>query len=170
MPSDDFRDYLASTEIVDWRDPRVLKRAQALAGPDALTTAAQCFGFVRDEIQHSWDYQRDPVTCNASDVLSEATGYCYAKSHLLAALLRANGLPAGFCYQRLTNDGPGTGFCLHGFNAVHLPEYGWYRIDPRGNSGRETRSSRRRLSAWCTQRTRRASSCYRASMPTRSPT
>ena len=24
-------------------------------------------------------------------------------------------------------------FCLHGLNAVYLPQYGWYRIDPRGN-------------------------------------
>ena len=23
--------------------------------------------------------------------------------------------------------------CLHGLNAVHLEEYGWYRVDPRGN-------------------------------------
>jgi transglutaminase-like putative cysteine protease len=130
---DELRDYLMSTEVVDWRDPRVLKRAEMLAAADPLATAAQCFAFVRDEIQHSWDYQRDPVTCNASDVLREATGYCYAKSHLLAALLRANGLPAGFCYQRLTNDGPGTGFCLHGFNAVCLPSFGWYCLDPRGN-------------------------------------
>jgi transglutaminase-like putative cysteine protease len=24
-------------------------------------------------------------------------------------------------------------FALHGLNAVHLPEYGWYRVDARGN-------------------------------------
>ena len=22
---------------------------------------------------------------------------------------------------------------MHGFNAIYLPEYGWYRVDPRGN-------------------------------------
>jgi len=38
----------------------------------------------------------NPVTCKASDVLIYGTGYCYAKSHLLAALLRANAIPAGF--------------------------------------------------------------------------
>jgi transglutaminase-like putative cysteine protease len=37
------------------------------------------------------------------------------------------------CYQRLTivNDKPP--FSLHGLNAVHLPDIGWYRIDARGN-------------------------------------
>jgi hypothetical protein len=65
-------------------------------------------------------------------VLKNGTGYCYAKSHLLAALLRANKVPAGLCYQRLTiTDGPP--FCLHGLNAVYLEKFGWYRIDARGN-------------------------------------
>jgi len=61
------------------------------------------------------------------------TGDCYAKSHLLAALLRANGIPAGLCYQRLTIDNNIPPFCLHGLSAVLLEKHGWYRIDPRGN-------------------------------------
>ena len=79
------------------------------------------------------DFGRVEVTCRASDVLAARTGFCYAKSHLLAALLRANGIPAALCYQRLSIDGQGPPFCLHGLNAVHLPEHGWYRIDARGN-------------------------------------
>jgi transglutaminase-like putative cysteine protease len=82
---------------------------------------------------HSWDYGLNPVTCKASDVLLHRTGYCYAKSHLLAALLRANGIHAGFCYQRLSIEGNGPLYGLHGLNAVYLSEFGWYRIDPRGN-------------------------------------
>ena len=126
--------YLASSEYIDWENPSVLAQAKALAegseGPEQIVK--RCFEFVRDEIHHSWDYQQNPVTCKASDVLKHGTGYCYAKSHLLAALLRANKIPAGFCYQRLTiTDVPP--FCLHGLNAVFLPGYGWYRIDARGN-------------------------------------
>jgi transglutaminase-like putative cysteine protease len=75
----------------------------------------------------------NPVTCTASEVLHAGTGYCYAKSHLLAALLRANGVPAGLCYQRLSLDGRGAPYSLHGLNAVFLPEAGWYRLDARGN-------------------------------------
>ena len=50
-----------------------------------------------------------------------------------AALLRANGIPAGLCYQRLSIDGTGPPFCLHGLNAVHLDQHGWVRCDARGN-------------------------------------
>ena len=88
---------------------------------------------MRDNIYHSCDYQMNPVTYRASDVLEHKTGYCYAKSHLLAALLRANSIPTGFCYQRLSVYDDGAPYCLHGLNAVYLEPYGWYRIDARGN-------------------------------------
>jgi transglutaminase-like putative cysteine protease len=100
---------------------------------DPFVLAKRCFEWVRDEIKHSGDSRMDPLTCSASQVLRHGTGFCYAKSHLLAALLRANAIPAGFCYQRLSIDDSGPPFCLHGFNAVHLPGIGWYRVDARGN-------------------------------------
>src|ERR1700753_3210447 len=127
-------DYLRSTDVIDWSNPAVLRQAKALAvSGDAVETAKSCFLFVRDAIKHSCDYRMNPVTCRASDVLRYGTGYCYAKSHLLAALLRANQLPAGFCYQRLSINDNGPPFSLHGFNAVSLPGFGWYRMDARGN-------------------------------------
>ncbi len=127
--------FLKATEVIDWKHPYVLAKAQELrlGTRDAQEIAQRCFEWVRDNIQHSSDFKRNPVTCNASDVLREGTGYCYAKSHLLAALIRANGIPAGFCYQRLSIDETGAPYSLHGLNAVLLPEFGWYRIDPRGN-------------------------------------
>lgn len=126
--------YLRATDIIDWSHPEVFAQAKALAVPgNPIETARSCFQFVRDTIQHRRDFERNPVTCRASDVLRHGTGYCYAKSHLLAALLRANGLPAGFCYQRLSVNDTGPPFCLHGFNGVFLPGFGWYRIDARGN-------------------------------------
>lgn len=131
----DMEMYLEATEYIDWQQPDVLKKAQNLAY-GLLTdeeVAKACFEFVRDEIKHSWDYQINPVTCKASDVLFHGTGYCYAKSHLLAALLRANKIPAGLCYQRLTISNDEPPFCLHGLNAVYLKQHGWYRIDARGN-------------------------------------
>ena len=126
--------YLASSEFIDWEERRVLVQAKALSSGvfDQEEITRRCFQFVRDEIKHSRDYELNPVTCKASDVLEHGTGYCYAKSHLLAALLRANNIPAGLCYQRLTiTDVPP--FCLHGLNAVYLDRYGWYRMDARGN-------------------------------------
>jgi transglutaminase-like putative cysteine protease len=130
-----FTPFLRSTEVIDWENPAVLAKSRELARDSSgiVETARRCFEWVRDEIHHSNDYHRNPVTCAASDVLREGTGYCYAKSHLLAALVRANGIPAGFCYQRLSIYDTGPPYSLHGFNAVHLPEFGWYRVDARGN-------------------------------------
>jgi len=127
--------FLAASRIIDHDHPAVREKARELsAGPaDPVITAERCFHFVRDEILHSGDYALNPVTLNASDVLKYRTGFCYAKSHLLAALLRANGLPAGLCYQRLAVTGTGSPFALHGLNAVYLPVHGWHRIDARGN-------------------------------------
>jgi transglutaminase-like putative cysteine protease len=127
--------YLASSQYIDWHDRGVAKKAAELAEGCSFEEiiSKKCFEFVRDSIKHSWDFKISPVTCRASDVLRHGTGYCYAKSHLLAALLRANGIPAGLCYQRLALGAEGAPFCLHGLNAVYLQRYGWYRIDPRGN-------------------------------------
>jgi transglutaminase-like putative cysteine protease len=128
-------DYLQTSEVIDWNHPAILALAQTIASGHRTTEAIAkaCFEWVRDEIRHSYDYQMNPITCRASDVLQHKTGYCYAKSHLLAALLRANDIPAGFCYQRLSINDRGAPYSLHGFNAVYLPEVGWYRIDARGN-------------------------------------
>ncbi|MFW5447823.1 MAG: transglutaminase family protein [Methylophagaceae bacterium] len=129
------KQYLASTQYIDWQTDEVKAKAQqlALGLSDKTEIVAACFQFVRDHIKHSMDFKLNPITCKASDVLKHSTGYCYAKSHLLAALLRANGIPAGMCYQRLTIDNDEPPFCLHGLNAVFLEPYGWYRIDARGN-------------------------------------
>ena len=127
--------FLRSTGLIDWQHPTVLARARVLG--DGLTNPADiarsCFEWVRDEIKHSQDHGLTAVTCAASEVLQERSGYCYAKSHLLAALLRANRIPAGLCYQRLSLNEAGTAHCLHGLTAVLLPGVGWYRLDSRGN-------------------------------------
>lgn len=127
--------YLSTSRYIDFDHPAVASQAARLAAGahDVQDIARRCFEFVRDQIRHSWDYRQNPVTCRASDVLRHGTGYCYAKSHLLAALLRANRIPAGLCYQRLPVGDEGAPYCLHGLNAVHLPGHGWYRIDARGN-------------------------------------
>lgn len=127
--------YLTPSEYVDFDDDAVLALARSFAHKAAseLELVRSCFEFVRDEIRHSADFKLNPVTCKASEVLRYKTGYCYAKSHLLAALLRANGIPAGLCYQRLSVGDVGPPYCLHGLNAVYLKSFGWYRIDARGN-------------------------------------
>lgn len=127
--------YLESSIYIDWQcaDIKALSASLSPDGASDEVIAKNCFEWVRDNIKHSYDYKLNPVTCKASDVLKYKTGYCYAKSHLLAALLRAAGIPAGLCYQRLSVNDEGAPYCLHGLNAVYLQAHGWYRIDPRGN-------------------------------------
>lgn len=127
--------YLSFSTYIDGDHPAVATQAAELARDckSDEEIVASCFQFVRDSIKHSWDFKLNPVTCRASDVLQHGTGYCYAKSHLLAALLRANGIPTALCYQRLAVGSDGPPFCLHGLNAAYLKSHGWYRIDARGN-------------------------------------
>ena len=127
--------FLEATAIIDWTHPSVRAKAAELAVGQAnsMELVRSCFEWVRDNIQHSADFRRNPITCIASDVLHHGTGYCYAKSHLLAALLRSNGILTGLCYQRMKLDDAEDRFCLHGLNAVFLPGHGWYRMDARGN-------------------------------------
>lgn len=127
--------FLATGGCIDWQHPAILARAARLAGNGAsrLKIAQSCYLFVRDKIKHAGDWQLEPTTCKASEVLLAGHGWCYAKSHLLAALLRANSIPAGLCYQRLTIKDDAPPFCIHGLVAVYLDELGWYRVDPRGN-------------------------------------
>lgn len=121
--------------MIDWQSPSIIGLAQQLSSDSNCRNdfVRRAFEWVRDEVRHTGDHQIDSVTCSASDVLAQQTGYCYGKSHLLVALCRANGIRAGFGYQRLSIDGEGAPFCLHGFAIVELEEWGWRRIDPRGN-------------------------------------
>jgi transglutaminase-like putative cysteine protease len=128
--------FLRATDVVDWTAPEILALARRLsteANGDPGAVARACFEWVRDQVLHTVDAGREEVTCDASDAIAVGTGFCYAKSHLLVALLRANGIRSGFCYQRLTGDDSGERFVLHGLAAVDLGDGAWYRIDPRGN-------------------------------------
>jgi len=129
--------YLAETPEIDFSHPLIQKVLtesgwSSLAEIDRVRAA---YEFVRDEIPHSWDIQSPLVTCSASEVLDARTGICYAKSHLLAALLRGLGVPTGLCYQRLVLfDDPEDGYSLHSLNASYLSGIDrWVRFDSRGN-------------------------------------
>ncbi len=64
------------------------------------------------------------------------TGICFAKSHLLAAMLRSASIPAGFCYQVFRRNAPYKGLALHGLNGIYIESLSrWIRIDARGNRG-----------------------------------
>jgi len=97
-------EFLEETNIIDYSNQNIQKLVKELSQNcrTDIEIAKNCFLFVRDNIRHTGDYKDNITTYKASDVLKYKTGWCYAKSHLLAALLRANNIPAGFCYQRLS--------------------------------------------------------------------
>jgi transglutaminase-like putative cysteine protease len=124
-------DYLAGDTIIETAAPEVVALAARLRreSPDDAAFARAAFEWVRDRVAHSWDAQDPRVTVTASEVLRDRVGLCYAKSHLLAALLRAQDIPTGLCYQRLFD---GQRHSLHGLVAMYLNGE-WRRQDPRGN-------------------------------------
>lgn len=133
----DLNTYLSETDVVNYSNSVIQEKIIELFHPSQIESEEVkiAFEFVRDKIQHSWDIQSTQVTCNASEVHSKGEGICYAKSNALAALLRAVGIPAGFCYQRLMLfDKPEKGYCIHVLNAIYLKSLGkWIRLDSRGN-------------------------------------
>ena len=132
-------DYLVSDLIVDWESPDVRQKALDLTRSifQDVEKARLLYEWVRDNIRHSNDAGLDIVTCTASEVLRHGTGVCFSKSHLLAALLRAVSIPAGFCYQVLRLDPPvNNELVLHGLNGIYLSSIDkWIRLDARGNTG-----------------------------------
>ena len=128
--------FLEETDIIDYGEKEVYALAMCLAEgcKTDIQIAKVCFEYVRDNINHTGDHKDNITTYKASDILKYKTGWCYAKSHLLAALLRANGIPTGFTYQRLScSEYKKDIYCLHGLNSIYLKEFGWYRVDARGN-------------------------------------
>lgn len=137
LASHRLEDYLKEVPpVIRFSAPEVRKeinRISSLASSKE-ERAKLAFARVRDGVQHSFDIQGEVVTINAEDALIRGEGICFAKAHLLATLLRGMGIPAGFCYQRVLRKGTiGSGYALHGLNAVYLEGSGWFRVDPRGN-------------------------------------
>lgn len=137
LVSEKIEDYLKPSKYIDWDNPDILNLAERIAAEsrDEIDLVQNMYHYVRDVVKHSWDVQDTRITAKASEVLREGVGICWSKSNLLAALLRAKGIPAGICYQRLTlGDTPETGYCIHSLNALYLKTLNkWIRVDARGN-------------------------------------
>ncbi len=137
ITEEDQKVYLEETEIINFRHPLIQEKICEFQhmGGTKIERAERAFLFVRDTIQHSFDIDSTEVAISASDALEKSEGICFAKAHLLAALLRGMNIPAGFCYQRVTRKGTReSGYALHGLNALYIEDVDkWFRVDPRGN-------------------------------------
>lgn len=135
--SNQLDEYLKHDSVIDYDNKSITELADVLFKkadnePEFIRNA---YEFVRDNISHSADINEDVITCAASEVLKAKHGICFAKSHLLAALLRCKSVPAGFCYQKLILDDETSPVLIyHGLNGVYIKDYKkWIRLDARGN-------------------------------------
>ncbi|MFB8791274.1 MAG: transglutaminase family protein [Potamolinea sp.] len=137
LQTNDLKEYLAASEIIDYHKGNISTVATKLSEntKNEIDLAKTVYEYVRDNISHSFDINSNLVTCEASSVLEHKQGICYAKSHLLAAILRYLKIPTGFCYQKLIlDDSEKPWFTLHGLNAIYLGSLNkWIRVDARGN-------------------------------------
>ncbi|WP_438948603.1 transglutaminase domain-containing protein [Streptomyces atratus] len=104
---------LAADEAIDHEHPLVRDTVADLRSntTDAYAYAAAAYAFVRDAIPHSADSGDMRVAWRAFDVLATRNGICHSKSHALAALLRAAGIPTALCCQGLGDENGDPGTC-----------------------------------------------------------
>lgn len=128
--------FLETSKYVDYDSALIVEKTNELfiGNMTDIEKAQMAYLFVRDEIPHSFDCNAQVITAVATDVLKHRTGICHAKANLLAALLRSQRIPTGFCFQHLTlADDDSMGYCLHCFNAI-LVNNEWIKVDARGNT------------------------------------
>jgi len=135
--TDNITAYLKQDDVIDFGNETITQLADSLYenADSEIEYVKAAYEFVRDKVSHSADINEDIITCSASEVLKAKHGICFAKSHLLAALLRCKGIPTGFCYQKLILDDETAPILIyHGLNGVYIKEYSkWIRLDARGN-------------------------------------
>lgn len=135
--SNNINEYLKCDNVIDYNNKFIAELSEKLYknSNNDLDFIKKAYEFVRDNISHSADINEDIITCTASGVLKAGHGICFAKSHLLAALLRCKSVPAGFCYQKLVLYDETTPVLIyHGLNGVYIKDYQkWIRLDARGN-------------------------------------
>lgn len=135
--SNKMEEYLKHDSVIDYDNEIILEVADILfkRSDNELDFIKKSYEFVRDNISHSADINNDIITCAASEVLKAGHGICFAKSHLLAALLRCKSVPSGFCYQKLILDDETASILIyHGLNGVYIKDLKkWIRLDARGN-------------------------------------
>ena len=135
--TDNIDEYLKKDGVVNYENVNIIQLADLLwSNADSdVDYIKRAYEFVRDNISHSADINEDSLTCSASEVLAAGHGICFAKSHLLAALLRCKSIPTGFCYQKLILDEETTPILVyHGLNGVYInADRKWIRLDARGN-------------------------------------
>ena len=128
-------------EFVDSDAPSIVAFARTAAGrtTDARERAVALYYAVRDGVTYTpyCDF-RSPDTYRASAVLAKGAGFCVGKAALLAAVARAEGIPARLCFADVRNHlctprlralVGGDVFYYHGYVELEL-ERRWVKATP----------------------------------------
>ena len=129
--------FLQEDDYVDFTNISISREvSQAILKCKTLEEKARAvFEFVRDDISNAFDIDSIDIPCTASETVRARYGTDDSKANLLAAMMRALGIPAGFCYQRLTVlDDDSEGLYLHCYNAIYL-DGKWIRLDASTDRG-----------------------------------
>ncbi len=122
--------YLQATETIDCGHPDIRKRAvmktRGLSSDPERARAL--FYFVRDEIHYNvYMLSTFIEDFRASVVLNRKKGYCVQKAVLLAALLRAAGIPSRLAFARIRNYRMPDALRLQ-TGIDHLPSHGYTQV------------------------------------------
>jgi transglutaminase-like putative cysteine protease len=99
-------DYLKPGQIIRWDDPTVSEAAaEAAAGrKNEADKASALFYFVRDRVLYNpYSPFFLPEHYYPAAILARGQGYCVQKSALLAAMARAEGIPARLVFADIVN-------------------------------------------------------------------
>jgi len=131
--------YLKPTYYIDYNSPNVKEKAEEFSLFDTEERAKAIFYFVRDRILYTpYSPFFLPEHYTASRILKRGSGYCVQKAVLLAALARANHIPARLVFANIKNylipekllKMMGTNvFVFHGYNELYIRER-WVKITP----------------------------------------
>ncbi len=136
----------AATDFIDADHPDIRRFAEkhSVSGAGARETAVALYGAVRDGLRYDpYQVPLEHESLRASAVLASGRGFCVTKAVVLAAVLRAAGIPAriGFADVRNHLTTPrlravmGTDiFRYHGYTEVYLDGQ-WFKATPAFNRG-----------------------------------
>ena len=135
-------EYLVETNIINFNSEEVQNLVKKIKSKvnseDEVELVKAAYHLVRDEIDHAMDdkkYLNQKPNLKASEVVKNNNAFCFGKSVLLAAILRALNIPCGFSDQLLMFDEEiSDRKIIHTINVVYLKSLKkWIRLDARGN-------------------------------------
>ncbi len=141
---DDLTACLRPTRFVDSDSPEIIAYGRRVAGDaaDEIEKARRLYLAVRDDLRYDpFRVGADPEGYTASATLARRAGFCVTKAAVLAAVARAEGIPArlGFADVRNHLTSPrlkqmmGTDvFAYHGYTELHLGGR-WVKATPAFN-------------------------------------